>query len=127
MPFDQTALLHPEKLVGPCQQTLTITACGRAVLSSERDRHALRACPRWLCRVDIQPSLVGWRCDEPQHAVHTRAMLETTQLWPSSAAARSVPSRNRPPLTALDGRARQAFSPVEESGGVKDRGLRSAR
>jgi hypothetical protein len=65
---DQTTVMHPAKLAGPCRQILTITELGRAVLNSDRDWHALRPFPRWLGGVQIQPGVAGWRWDEARRA-----------------------------------------------------------
>jgi hypothetical protein len=61
---EQTTVLLPEQLAGPCQQILTLTEFGRAVLNGERDWHARRPFPRWVGGVHIQPGVAGWRWDE---------------------------------------------------------------
>ena len=61
---EQTTVLHPTQLAGPCRQILTLTDFGRAVLNGERDWHAQRPFPRWVGGVHIQPGVAGWRWDE---------------------------------------------------------------
>jgi hypothetical protein len=61
---EQTTVLLPQQLAGPCRQILTITEFGRAVLNGERDWHAQRPFPRWVGGVHIQPGVAGWRWDE---------------------------------------------------------------
>ena len=61
---EQTTVLLPEQLAGPCQQVLTITQLGREVLHGERDWHSLRQVSRWVGGVHIQPGVAGWRWDE---------------------------------------------------------------
>jgi len=61
---EQTTVLLPQQLAGPCRQILTITEFGRAVLNGERDWHAHRPFPRWVGGVHIQPGVAGWRWDE---------------------------------------------------------------
>jgi hypothetical protein len=61
---EQTTVLHPEQLTGPCRQILTLTEYGRAVLNGERDWHAQRPYARWVGGVHILPGVAGWRWDE---------------------------------------------------------------
>jgi hypothetical protein len=66
---EQTTVLLPQQLAGPCRQILTITEFGRAVLNGERDWHAQRPFPRWVGGVHIQPGVAGWRWDEARRDV----------------------------------------------------------
>lgn len=61
---EQTTVLLPNQLAGPCRQILTITELGRAVLHGERDWHSRRHFSRWVGGVHILPGVAGWRWDE---------------------------------------------------------------
>ena len=61
---DQTTVLLPSQLAGPCRQLLAITELGRTVLHGERDWHSLRHFSRWVGGVHILPGVAGWRWDE---------------------------------------------------------------
>lgn len=66
---EQTTVLLPEELAGPCQQILTITDLGRAILRGERDWHSLRQSSRWVGGAHVQPRVAGWRWDETKRDV----------------------------------------------------------
>jgi hypothetical protein len=61
---EQTTVLLPGQLAGPCQQVLAITDLGRAVLHGGLDWHSRRHFRRWVGGVHIQPGVPGWRWDE---------------------------------------------------------------
>ena len=61
---EQTTVLLPGQLAGPCRQLLGITDLGREVLRGKVDWHSRRHFSRWVGGVHIQPGVSGWRWDE---------------------------------------------------------------